>query len=183
MPDSAGNFLNVSPGCAGSLVGACGAFVAKFTASGTLTVGETGCGVSTNYLVVGGGGGAGKSETPAGAGGAGSPSTISGSDVQRGGGGGGGGYYLGTPGAGGAGGGGTGGAPPGGSSTGGQANTGGGAGGSGGVAAQGFPSQPGGSGVVYIRRLTADSCSTSGSTSTCGSDTIHAFTGDGTFVA
>ena len=35
------------------------AFVAKFTASGTLTIGETGSGVTTNYLVVGGGGGSG----------------------------------------------------------------------------------------------------------------------------
>jgi positive regulator of sigma E activity len=37
--------------------------------------------------------------------------------------------------------------------------------------------------VVFIRRLTASSCSSSGTTSTCGSDTIHEFTADGTFTA
>ena len=41
----------------------------------------------------------------------------------------------------------------------------------------------GGSGIIIIRRLTACSTSTSGTVTTCGSDTIHTFTGDGTFVA
>ncbi len=41
----------------------------------------------------------------------------------------------------------------------------------------------GGSGIVIIRRLTACSTSTSGDVvATCGSDTIHIFTGTGTFV-
>ena len=86
------------------------------------------------------------------------------------------------PGCGGAGGGGDGGGDPAGVGQAGQANTGGGAGAAGGVAAQGFPTQPGGSGIVIIRRLTSSSCTTSGTDSTCGSDTIHKFTGDGTFV-
>ena len=42
----------------------------------------------------------------------------------------------------------------------------------------------GGSGIVVIRRVTACSTSTSGNAvGTCGSDTIHIFTGTGTFVA
>jgi len=84
---------------------------------------------------------------------------------------------------GGTGGGGDGGPPAGGQGQAGQANTGGGAGGAGGLVAQGQPSQPGGSGIVIIRRLTACSSTTSGTDSTCGCDTIHKFTGDGIFVA
>ena len=58
-------------------------------------------------------------------------------------------------------------------------------GGGGGAQAPGGTAKAGGSGIVIIRRLTADSTSTSGSTAptTCGADTIHTFTGDGTFVA
>jgi hypothetical protein len=41
----------------------------------------------------------------------------------------------------------------------------------------------GGSGIIVIRRLTACSSTTSGTVSTCGSDTIHKFTGPGTFKA
>ena len=41
----------------------------------------------------------------------------------------------------------------------------------------------GGSGIVILRRVTACSTSTSGTVTTCGSDTIHTFTGDGSFVA
>jgi hypothetical protein len=37
--------------------------------------------------------------------------------------------------------------------------------------------------VVFIRRLTASSSTTSGCTSTSGSDTIHEFTADGTYTA
>jgi hypothetical protein len=40
----------------------------------------------------------------------------------------------------------------------------------------------GGKGIVILRRVTACSCSSSGTVTTCGSDTIHTFTGDGTFV-
>jgi hypothetical protein len=43
-------------------------------------------------------------------------------------------------------------------------------------------SNPGGSGIVVIRRLTADSNSTSGSTSIDGLDTVHTFTSDGTYT-
>jgi len=150
----------------------------------------------TAYPQVGGGGGGhgqagGNSPggTQAGVGGNGTASNIlvDASPVTYAGGGGGGSYSTGTGGgAGGSGGGGTGGSPaPSGQTTGlgGTANTGGGGGGAGGVAAQSFPLEPGGSGIVILRRLTADSCSTSGTDSTCGSDTIHKFTGDGTFVA
>jgi len=65
----------------------------------------------------------------------------------------------------------------------GTVNTGGGAGAAGGPPG-GTTGGTGGSGIVVIRRLTACSTSTSGNaTGTCGSDTIHIFTGDGTFVA
>ena len=40
----------------------------------------------------------------------------------------------------------------------------------------------GGSGIVIIRRLTADSNTTSGTVSTDGSDTIHKFTASGTYI-
>ena len=56
-----------------------------------------------------------------------------------------------------------------------------GGGGGGGDGSQGGGT--GGDGVVFIRRLTASSCSSSGCTSTCGCDTIHEFTADGTFTA
>ena len=65
--------------------------------------------------------------------------------------------------------------------TAGGANTGGG-GGAGARIPTGI-SAAGGPGIVIIRRLTACSTSTSGTVTTCGSDTIHSFTGDGTFVA
>ena len=59
-------------------------------------------------------------------------------------------------------------------------NTGGGGGGSGEASST---AGAGGSGIVLIRRLTACSCSTDGNAVlTCGSDTIHVFTGDGTFT-
>ena len=41
----------------------------------------------------------------------------------------------------------------------------------------------GGSGRVIIRRETAASCTTSGSVSTSGDDTIHEFNSSGTYVA
>jgi len=138
--------------------------------------------VSTNS---GGGGGghaavgANAPTTAGGAGGAGTSSCISGTSVQRAGGGGGA-WSNGTSGCnGGAGGGGNGGFP-GANAYAGTANTGGG-GGAGGIGP--VPSGAGGSGVVYIRRLTACSCSSSGTTSTSGDDTIHAFTATGPFVA
>ena len=114
----------------------------------------------------GGGGGhaAAGSDGPAGTGGLGTESCISGTAVTRGVGGGGG----------------AGGAFPG---TAGTVNTGNG-GQAGYRTGAGYAgSGNGGSGVVIIRRLTSSSCSSSGTTSTCGSDTIHLFTGPGTFVA
>ena len=103
-------------------------------------------------------------------------------------GGGGGAAFHGTPGAGGAGGGGAGGrggpfiqaADAG-------CNTGGG-GGASGVSlstspAPGTAGGTGGSGIVIIRRLTTSSTSTSGTVTTCGSDTIHTFLNPGTFTA
>ena len=94
-------------------------------------------------------------------------------------GGGGGNGYSCTPGTGGAGGGAAAAATGGGANA--TVNTGGGGGGDSG-------SGPGGGGdgapgIVIIRRLTSDSTSTSGNVVTvCGSDTVHIFTGDGTFV-
>jgi hypothetical protein len=41
----------------------------------------------------------------------------------------------------------------------------------------------GGNGIVFIRRLTASSSTTSGCCSTCGCDTIHKFTSPGTYTA
>ena len=64
--------------------------------------------------------------------------------------------------------------------TAGGTNTGGGGGG--GARNPGGESAAGGPGIVIIRRLTACSTTTSGTVTTCGSDTIHTFTGDGTFV-
>ena len=144
-----------------------------------------------------GGGGGGASEVgenspgnAGGEGGAGLSSCISGASVQRGGGGGGA-WSNGSSGCNcGAGGGGRGGYP-GGAAQCATANTGGG-GGAGGCGSPGPGTAPdgcgassgaGGQGVVILRRLTACSTSTSGTDSTCGSDTIHLFTGDGTFVA
>ena len=131
----------------------------------------------------GGGGGAGTGGTPgnappevSGPGGNGSSSTITGTAVTRAGGGGGGGAS--TAGTGGPGGGGNGKVFPG-AATAGCANTGGGGGGNDGPGTGGN----GGSGIVVIRRLTADSTSTSGTVTTSGCDTIHTFTGTGTFVA
>ena len=80
--------------------------------------------------------------------------------------------------------GGTGGAAsPGTPGTAGPANSGNG-GGSGKAAGPGSAlGGAGGPGIVVIRRLTSSSCTTSGTNTTCGSDTIHTFTGPGTFVA
>jgi hypothetical protein len=120
----------------------------------------------------GGGGGGGHSEAGqvaggGGRGGAGSTNCISGSPLAYAGGGGA--YPSGPASPCGTG------APSGGDGT---TNKGGGGGGQtpGGVGA-------GGSGIIILRRLTACSTSTSGTVTTCGSDTIHSFTGDGTFVA
>jgi hypothetical protein len=128
-----------------------------------------------------------------GPGGNGLTSSITGSPVTRAGGGGGAGGYGdapgGSPGSGGSGGG----APSGPSSGGGAgpsapANTGGGGGG-GGWSSGPAPGQPvkaggsGGSGFVVIRRVTADSCGSGGTPTPCGADTIHTFTGPGTYTA
>ena len=132
----------------------------------------------------GGGGGAGGAGTVT-TGGPGVPNTISppaGTDYA---GGGGSGFDPpgGSPGPQGspAGGAGSGGTRDGPSGTSGSANTGGGAGGAG----ANKPGNSGGSGIVILRYATADAPgSTSGGTkSTCGSDTIHVFTGPGTFSA
>ena len=139
---------------------------------------------------VGGGGGGhtavGVNGTPTGAGcgGAGTVNGIRGApfDPVAYAGGGGGGNYCTTPsGAGGAGGGGSGGGPGPINSTAGTTNSGGGGGG--GAGGGDANAAAGGSGIVIIRRLTACSTSTSGTPTVCGSDTIHTFTGDGTFVA
>ena len=145
-------------------------------------------GVTTGSGGGGGGGGAtqagqdGKgASTPApsgyagGNGGAGGTSTISGTAVERAGGGGGTGIQTGGTATGG---GGAGMAYIPATGNPGTVNTGGGAGG--GTA---INLASGGSGIIIIRRLTACSTSTSGTVTTCGSDTIHTFTGDGTFVA
>ena len=87
----------------------------------------------------------------------------------------------GAAGTGGAGGGGAGGGSPRAGSAGGT-NTGGGGGG----ASSGPPGGAGGlggSGIVVIRRLTSSSCSTSGTVTTCGADTIHTFLADGCYAA
>ena len=143
-----------------------------------------------------GGGGGGHTQagqtgatTPSGYGGyggAGTASTIRGAPfdpVSYAGGGGGGSWGSPTPpGAGGTGGGGAGGIRCGTAGGAGTINSGGGGGGAG-VG----PSAPGaglgGSGIVILRRLTSSSCSASGTVTTCGSDTIHTFTGDGCFAA
>jgi hypothetical protein len=102
--------------------------------------------------------------------------------VAYAGGGGGSGYNVPQP-TGGAGGGGLGGyrTPSSTPGTAGGVNTGGGGGG-GATPSPASNAAAGGSGIVIIRRLTACSTSTSGTVTTCGSDTIHTFTGDGTFV-
>ena len=70
-----------------------------------------------------------------------------------------------------------------------SANTGGGGGAAsnGPGSANGQPARPGGtggSGIVVIRRVTACSPGASGgTTSTSGDDTIHTFTGPGTYTA
>jgi len=83
--------------------------------------------------------------------------------------------------AGGAGGGGEGGGGTQGAGEAGGCNTGGGGGG--GYGAGTFAGGAGGSGIVIIRRATACSTTTSGTNTVCGSDTIHTFLADGTFVA
>jgi len=121
-----------------------------------------------------GGDGVGASAYSGGPGGTGGTSCISGSPVQRAGGGGGTGIQSGGTATGG---GGAGMAYYPSTGNPGTENTGGGAGGG---TAMGIS---GGSGIVILRRLTADSCSTSGTVTTSGCDTIHTFTGAGTFVA
>jgi hypothetical protein len=136
----------------------------------------------------GGGGGAsaaGGDASPgsAGPGGNGVASSISGSSVTYGGGGGGGGMGPGpSAGSGGTGGGGNGGQFPPPAGTGGTDGLGGGAGGA--PWSQPSAATTGGTGIVIIRRLTADSTSASGGTvTTDGADTIHTFTGSGSFTA
>ena len=86
-----------------------------------------------------------------------------------------------SAGSGGSGGGGNGGQFPPPAGTGGTDGLGGGAGGS--PWDQPAAATTGGTGIVIIRRLTADSDSASGGTETTdGSDTIHTFTGSGTFT-
>ena len=102
-------------------------------------------------------------------GGAGRTSTINGSPVARAGGGG-----KGSGGASGAGSGGSGGGASGNSAA--SANTGGGGGGGQG---NGQAGNSGGSGIVILRP--ADS--SGGTKTTSGTDTIHTFTGDGTYTA
>ena len=139
-----------------------------------------GAGAGGGHTAAGGNGGA----CDGGAGGAGTVCGIRGTpfDPVAYAGGGGGSSYNGTAGTAGAGGGGAGGtgtpAVAGGTGT---VNSGGGGGGAG--AGDGpVKAGSGGSGIVIIRRLTSSSCTTSGTVTTCGSDTIHTFTGDGTFV-
>ena len=152
--------------------------------------GGTGPGVTPANPMRGGGGGGANAAGAAGStgsggdGGNGTATSISGASVTYAGGGGGSAYTNpgGTPA--GSGGGGAGGSDdPDIDGVAGTANTGGG-GGAGASPAPG-PSDAGagGSGIVIIRRLTASSCSSSGTVSTCGSDTIHKFTATGTFVA
>jgi len=94
-------------------------------------------------------------------------------------GGGGGNGYQSTAGTGGAGGGGASAAS--GAGVAGTTNTGGGGGGD--TATGPGGGGAGGPGIVILRRTTASSTSTSGDVVTvCGSDTVHIFTGDGTFV-
>jgi hypothetical protein len=147
-----------------------------------------------NVSGAGGGGGhtcagANGTSTTGGGGGDGTVCGIRGApfDPVAYGGGGGGAVFTGSSSTGGAGGGGASGTngPPFVAATAGGVNTGGGGGGSG--IGEGGPDTgsggAGGSGIVILRRLTACSTSTSGTVTTCGSDTIHTFTGDGTFVA
>jgi hypothetical protein len=145
----------------------------------------------------GGGGGHTAAGTPGGQaspagpgpGGAGTTNCISGSPTTYAGGGGAGAQLsncTGDPGTGGAGGGGAGGSSPSPVGVAGDNNSGGGGGGSAGKGPATLGPSPGGaggSGVVIIRRLTSVSGSTSGTVTTCGSDTIHTFTATGTFVA
>ena len=110
----------------------------------------------------------------------GTPGPAPGRYLAGGGGGSGGSPGAGGDGCGGAGGGGDANAT--GAGDAGTVNTGGGGGGDANVAPGG--GGQGGSGIVILRRVTACSTSTSGNVVTvCGSDTVHIFTGDGTFVA
>ena len=129
----------------------------------------------------GGAGAAGGNTSGASAGGAGSANSITGSSVTYAGGGGGGEHQNDGNQAqpGGSGGGGSGSN----SGNGGNATDELGGGGGGGPQDGSARGGHGGDGIVIIRRLTSDSNSTSGTTSTSGSDTIHKFTANGTFVA
>ena len=135
---------------------------------------------------VGGNASGSGSTATGGTGGAGTASCISGSSVTRAGGGGGTGATPGgSPGPGGSGGGGAGRNPANGTANPGTANTGGGGGGTN-VSPATAPGVGGngGSGVVIIRYVSSDSPSASGGTkTTSGSDSIHTFNSDGTFVA
>ena len=129
----------------------------------------------------GGAGAAGGDTSSASAGGSGTANTITGSSVTYAGGGGGGEDQSSSSNAqpGGSGGGG-GGSTGGNGANGTDVLSGGGGGGQQDGSARGGH---GGDGIVIIRRLTADSTSSSGTTSTSGTDTIHKFTANGTFVA
>lgn len=133
----------------------------------------------------GGGAGAAGSNTSGGGsnGGTGAASSITGSSVTYAGGGGGGEDQntSGNNGSGGSGGGGNGGGS--GAQTGSAGSNGLGGGGGGGGQNGSATGGRGGSGIVIIRRATADSTTTSGSVTTSGTDTIHTFTSSSTFQA
>lgn len=138
---------------------------------------------SANYPA-GGGGGAGATGqngvngSQGGAGGAGAAYSISGASVTYAGGGGGGLYGTGSGGSGGAGGGGAGGGNNTGGGGAGTLNTGGGGGGAANAGAGGT----GGSGIVIIS-YAGSQRGTGGTITTVGGNTIHTFTGSGTFTA
>ena len=144
---------------------------------------------AANLSGAGGGGGhscvgAAGTSTAGGPGGDGTVCAVRGSpfDPVAYAGGGGGAAFSGTPGTGGAGGGGESGkGSPVVQGTAGTANTGGGGGGMG-IDGSCDHGGAGGSGIVIVRRLTASSTTTSGTVTTCGSDTIHTFTSPGTYT-
>ena len=129
----------------------------------------------------GGAGAAGGNTSGASAGGAGSANSITGSSVTYAGGGGGGEHQndgnQAQPGGSGGGGNGTN------TGMGGNATDELGGGGGGGPQDGSARGGQGGDGIVIIRRLTSSSSTTSGTVTTDGSDTIHKFTANGTFIA
>lgn len=149
-----------------------------YSGTGVIGQGNDGGGLGASSASGGGGAGSGGSHSPTtnigGRGGAGVRSDISGSSVFYGGGGGGGNGGVGGLGGGGNGSPGTGvGAP-------GTANTGGGGGGGWSYASDNGGA--GGSGVVIIRYPTGSMTATGGTVTTSGTDTVHRFTSNGTFV-